>query len=193
MCNLYRLERPPEAIRKAFEAQADLRFPEGIPNFEPRDIRITDRAPIVRRGADGGDALELVERRWSWPGPTGKPVYNFRSEGREFGAGRCLVLADAFYEYTAPADPKAKRKDRWRFTPADRALFAIAGVVRDAADVGEAFTLLTTAPGPDVAPYHQRQIVVLTQDQWRRWLDPATPAAELLTPLPAGRLSVAPG
>jgi putative SOS response-associated peptidase YedK len=193
MCNLYRLEKPPEAIRKAFAAQGGLRFPEGIPNFEPRDIRITDRAPIVRRARDGEDALELVERRWSWPGPTGKPVYNYRSEGREFGAGRCLVLADAFYEYTAPADPRAKRKDRWRFTLPDGTLFAIAGLLRDAADVGEAFTLLTTAPGPDVAPYHHRQIVVLTQADWRRWLDPATPAAELLAPLPAGSLSVAAG
>lgn len=192
MCNLYRLEKPPEAIRKAFEAEGGLRFPEGIPNFEPRDIRITDRAPIVRRAADGGDALELVARRWSWPGPTGRPVYNFRSEGRAFGEGRCLVLADAFYEYTAPADPKAKRKDRWRFTMEDGALFAIAGLVREAPGIGEAFTLLTTAPGPDVAPYHHRQIVVLTQDDWRRWLDPATPATELLAPPAAGALSVAP-
>ena len=112
MCNLYRLEKGPDAIRKLFdEVQIPLGFPEGIPNFEPRDVHITDRAPIVR-ASDAG-AAQLVERRWSWPGPTGKPVYNLRSDNREFPTGRCLVLADGFYEYTAPADPKQKRKDRW--------------------------------------------------------------------------------
>lgn len=188
MCNLYRLEKAPEAIRRAF-AQRDLLFPEGVPNLQPRDIRITERAPIVRERADGG--WELVERRWSWPGPGGKPVYNFRSEGRSFASGRCLILADAFYEYTAPADPKAKRKHRWRFTLPDGGLFAIAGLVRAALEIGEAFTMLTTAPGPDVAPYHSRQIVALMPAQWENWLDPAGPAGELLRPLPAGSLSVA--
>ena len=187
MCNLYRLEKAPEAIRRAF-AERQLHFPEGIPNFEPRDIRITERAPIVRARADGA-GWELVERRWSWPGSGGKPVYNFRSEGRSFASGRCLILADAFYEYTAPADPKAKRKDRWRFTLPDGGLFAIAGLVRAAPEIGEAFAMLTTEPGPDVAPYHGRQIVVLTAAEWERWL--TGPDSSLLRPLPVGSLSVA--
>ena len=33
------------------------------------------------------------------PGPGGKPVYNFRSDGREFSSGRCLIVADGFYEW----------------------------------------------------------------------------------------------
>ena len=106
MCNLYQLESGPDAIRRIFEAaQIPLTFPEGIPNFEPRSVRITDRAPIVRFNRDRCTA-ELVERRWSWPAPGGKPVFNMRSDGREFGRDRCLVLADGFYEFTAPADPK---------------------------------------------------------------------------------------
>jgi putative SOS response-associated peptidase YedK len=188
MCNLYRLEKGPEAIRKAFE-QASLVFPEGIPNFQPRDIRITDRAPIVR-AAGNDQGFALVERRWSWPGPTGKPVYNFRSEGREFPVGRCLIVADGFYEYTAPADPKQKRKDRWLFTRPGEDWFAIAGIVRVAPEIGEAFTMLTTEPGPDVALYHSRQIVVLTREDWSRWLDPAIPAGDVLRPPPAGSLAV---
>ena len=185
MCNLYRLEKGPDAIRKAFaDRQVPLTFPEGIPNFQPRDIRITDRAPIIRAAAPG--TVELVERRWSWPAPGGKPVYNFRSEGREFGAGRCLIVADGFYEYTTPADPKAKRKDRWLFTRPGEDWFAIAGLVRTQPDVGEAFTMLTAEPGPDVAPYHSRQVVVLPREDWGRWLDPAVPAKALLRPLPAG-------
>ncbi len=88
----------------------------GIPNFQPRDVRISEKAPIVRFNRDKGVA-ELVERRWSWPAPTGKPVFNMRSDGREFSRDRCLVLADTFYEFTASADPKQKRKDCWAFRP----------------------------------------------------------------------------
>jgi putative SOS response-associated peptidase YedK len=55
---------------------------------------------------------------------------------------------------------------------------------------GEAFTLLTTEPGPDVAPIHNRQIVVLDRPDWLAWLDLSRPESELLRPLPAGRLAV---
>jgi putative SOS response-associated peptidase YedK len=190
MCNLYTLEKGPDAIRKIFEAaQIPLTFPEGIPNFEPRDVRITDRAPIVRFNRDSG-AAELVERRWSWPAPGGKPVFNMRSDGREFGRDRCLVIADGFYEFTKRDDPKQKLKNRWLFRPADGEAFAIAGVVRDSPDIGEAFTLLTVPPGPDIAPYHNRQIALLSPPQWRSWLDGSKSSKDMLQPAPAGGLSV---
>ena len=50
--------------------------------------------------------------------------------------------------------------------------------------------MLTTEPGEDVKPYHNRQIVVLAPNDFERWLDPSVPAAELCRPLPAGSLSV---
>ena len=191
MCNLYQLESGPDAIRRIFEAaQIPLSFPEGIPNFEPRSVRITDRAPIVRFNRDQGTA-ELVERRWSWPAPGGKPVFNMRSDGREFGRDRCLVLADGFFEFTTPADPKQKKKDCWLFRPTNREAFAIAGVTRNDPQVGEAFTLLTVPPGPDIAPYHNRQIALLSPPQWRDWLDGSVRSKELLRPAEAGALSVA--
>lgn len=190
MCNLYTLEKGPDAIRKIFEAaQIPLTFPEGIPNFEPRTVRITDRAPIVRFNRDSG-AAELVERRWSWPGPHGKPVFNMRSDGREFGRDRCLVVADGFYEFTSSDDPKQKRKDCWLFRPASGEPFAIAGIVRDSPEVGEAFTLLTVPPGPDIEPYHNRQIALLAPAQWRSWLDGSVSSKAVLRPAPAGGLSV---
>lgn len=185
MCSDYRLlERvPAESIFPSLIA------PEGLPNFEPRaDIRITDRAPIIRIGREG--AVELVQRRWSWPGPGGKPVYNFRSDGREFLSGRCLVLADGFYEFTQHSDPKSKRKHKWLFTLKGEPWFAVAGLWRSDPAVGEAFTMLTCPPAPDVAPYHDRSIVLLPPVEWARWLDPAVPARELLKPLPAGSLEV---
>lgn len=50
MCNLYRMETAPDAIvGLARELGSEVGFPEGEPNFEPRDVRITDRAPILRK------------------------------------------------------------------------------------------------------------------------------------------------
>jgi putative SOS response-associated peptidase YedK len=187
MCNDYRLlERVPAETLFPY-----LLTPEGIPNFEPRDdIRITDRAPILRSPTDQPGAVELVQRRWSWPGPGGKPVYNFRSEDRDFPRGRCVILADGFYEFTTHSDPKSKRKHKWLFTLKDHDWFGIAGLWRHDAAVGEAFTMLTIAPHIDVAPYHDRGIGILGRDDMARWLDPAVPSQDLLKPLPAGSLVV---
>jgi putative SOS response-associated peptidase YedK len=196
MCNLYSNKVSPDAIASAFEQlRIPLRFPDGMPNLEPRDeIRITERAPIVR-WSDRDGAAELVQRRWSWPGPSGKPVYNFRSDGREFGnsekGGRCLIVADGFYEFTTPKAARAdKRKDRWRFTMPGLDWFGIAGLWRTT-DVGEAFTMLTTEPGPDVAPYHHRQVALLAHASWSAWLDGSGSALDLLGPCPGGSLEVA--
>lgn len=189
MCNLYRIEKNPDAIRRLFaDVQIPLTFPEGIPNFEPRDVRISEKAPIVRFNQAQGVA-ELVELRWSWPTPTGKPVFNMRSDGREFGKDRCLVIADAFYEFTTPDDPKQKRKDCWSFRPTEGE-FAIAGIVRSNPDVGEAFTMLTVPPGPDIVPYHNRGVALLTPPQWRAWLDGSAKSVEALQPAVEGSLTV---
>jgi len=188
MCNLYTQTKSVDEVARIFrEMQVPLVFPEGAPNLAPRDIAITDPGPIVRAGDD--DSYELVVRRWSWPGPGGKPVYNFRSDGREFPSGRCQIVADGFYEFTTHSDPKSKRKHKWLFTKTDEPWFCIAGIWRDT-DVGEAFTMLTTEPGPDVAPYHNRQIVVLKREDWARWLDPRSSAKDILRPLPRGSLKV---
>jgi putative SOS response-associated peptidase YedK len=193
MCNLYTQTKSVDAVAAFFrDLQMPLTFREGIPNLQPKDIAITDPGPIIRAIPGSDDAHELVVRRWSWPGPTGKPVYNFRSEGREFPSGRCLIIADGFYEFTAPADPKQKRKDRWLFASPDGEMLGVAGLVRPHPQIGEAFTMLTTGPGPDVASYHGRQVVVIPQAGWRSWLDHSLPASDLIGPLPAGSLSVAP-
>ena len=192
MCNLYRMEKNPDAIRRMFEGIGiPLAFPEGVPNLQPTDVRITDRAPIVRGSSSGDGGAELVVRRWSWPNAGGKPLYNLKSDGRSFGERRCLAIADGFYEYTAPGDPKAKRKDRWLFRPAEGELIGIAAIWRAHPDVGEAFTLLTSEPGEDVKPYHHRQIVLVPPARWSAWLDPSVPSRDLLVATPPGFLRVA--
>jgi putative SOS response-associated peptidase YedK len=63
-------------------------------------------------------------------------------------------------------------------------------VASDAGGAGNAFTLLTTEPGPDVAPIHDRQMVVIDRADWLAWLDLTRPEAELLRPLPVGSRAV---
>lgn len=193
MCNRYRRAITLGEIDVGFSEISDiripLRFPEGRPNLAATDICITDTGTIIRAGRDG--APELVQRRWSWPGPAGKPVFNYRSDGREFPSGRCLIVTDGFYEFTA-GETKG-RKHRWLFTKAGEPWFCIAGLWRSHPEVGEAFTMLTTAPGPDMASYHNRQVAVLDKGQWRDWLDSGVPAGNLIGPLPAGSLKVEAG
>lgn len=187
MCNEFRRRVAVGEIADVFaELRIPLRFPEGVPNLAPLDsIRITDPAAIIRSGSDGP---ELVVRRWSWPGPSGKPVYNMRSDGRSFSSGRCLVITDGFYEFTA-AETGAKRKTKWLFTMPDLPFFGIAGLWRHS-PAGEAFTMLTTEPGPDVAPYHPRQVAALRPELFGAWLHDGASSAGLLGPSPAGTLSV---
>jgi putative SOS response-associated peptidase YedK len=64
VCNLYTLDKNVDAVRRLFaEHQIPLEFPEGIPNFQPRDVRITERAPIVKFDRERSVA-QLIERRW---------------------------------------------------------------------------------------------------------------------------------
>ncbi len=108
MCNDYRLHVGAGTIADDFSnIKIKIRFPEGTPNIEARDdIKITDTAPIVRTVEGDREAGDLVQRRWSWPGQNKRPVYNFRSDGREFTSGRCLIIADGIYEFTDPKDKK---------------------------------------------------------------------------------------
>jgi putative SOS response-associated peptidase YedK len=180
MCNEYRFKQSLDQIAREFsELKLPLHWVGGAPNLEPRDsIRPTDPAPIVVNSPEGA---ELRQLRWGFVQPGRPPVINFRSDGRRFPTGRCLIPADGFYEFTGAKYPKT----RWLFTPADGSeLFCIAGLVRD-----ERFTMLTMEPGPDIAPYHNRQIVILPRAQWADWLGPAE-AQPKLEPLPAGSLKV---
>jgi putative SOS response-associated peptidase YedK len=112
-----------------------------------------------------------------------------RSDGREFAHDRCLVIIDGFYEFTTPADPKQKRKDCWLFQPTEGEI-AIAGVIRNSPEVGEAFTMLTVPPGPDIAKYHNRGVALLSPPQWRGWLDGSAKSVEMLGPAVEGSLTV---
>ena len=53
-------------------------------------------------------------------------------------------------------------------------LLGIAAVTRTDPVVGEAFSLLTAEPCAEVAPIHNRQIVLPSPSHWLEWLDPST-------------------
>jgi len=183
MCNNYASHVPANLIAEAFSHTGfPLRFDGGaIPNLEPRDdIRIGDSALIVIR-TDDGPLLRQVP--WAWKSPQGRPVFNFRSDGRSFaGSDRCLIPADAFYEFT-DAELGQKRKTKWRFTMRDQPWFWIVGLVKNGS-----WAMLTTEPGPDIAPYHDRQIVLLPRGAGVHWLNLSAAEDLILRPSPAGTL-----
>jgi putative SOS response-associated peptidase YedK len=188
MCNDYEQHVSWAEYRKAM-ALLELSVPErqgeaDLPQAD--DIRISDPGPAMRAT---GDSVELTQMRFGLP-PKGKggPVFNFRSEGRSFAESRrCLIPTSAFFEFTGKKSPKAKH----RFALSNYPITAIAGLWREGAgNQPPAFAMLTTEPGPDVKPYHDRQVVVLRPDDWAHWLHLTRPEHELLRPLPAGALSV---
>ncbi|WEX75794.1 SOS response-associated peptidase family protein [Sinorhizobium numidicum] len=149
------------------------------------DVKINDIAPVMRAS---GNLVELFPMNFGFP-PAGRggPVFNFRSEGRRFtDSKRCLIPASAFFEFTGKTYPKAKH----RFALKDAPFMAIAGIWREGqGNHPPAFTMLTTQPGPDVAPYHDRQVVALRPEDWPSWLYLSKREEELLRPSPPGALT----
>jgi putative SOS response-associated peptidase YedK len=161
--------------------QSELDLPEAD------DIRIADSGPVMR---SAGNGIDLVPMTFSFPPgrPRGAPVFNFRSEGRHFGnSTRCIVPASAFFEFTGKKYPKAKHRFALKGSP----ITAIAAISRPGqGNQPPSFAMLTTAPGPDVAPYHNRQVVVLRPEDWAAWIHLTKTEAELLRPLPEDALEV---
>ncbi|MGU3457401.1 hypothetical protein ACLBV5_13925 [Brevundimonas sp. M1A4_2e] len=64
MCNNYHLHVPANQLAAPFiDIGRTLAMPDGLPNLEPTDYRIGDRAPVVLAGEGG---LRLVMAPWAW-------------------------------------------------------------------------------------------------------------------------------
>ncbi|MBL8578698.1 MAG: SOS response-associated peptidase family protein [Mesorhizobium sp.] len=152
-------------------------------------VRINDMAPVMRATANDRE-VELTAMNFGLPSdqPKRGPVFNYRSDGRRFAnSRRCLIPASGFFEYTGTKYPKT----RHRFTLNSAPFMAIAGIWREAqGNHAASFAMLTTAPGPDIEPYHDRQVVVLRPQDWDAWLRLSRPEPELLKPLEGGSLRV---
>jgi len=146
------------------------------------------RAPVA---VQRQDRPQVEAMTWGVQPPwKGAPLINARSETaatksvfRElFRRRRCLVPADAFYEWQASTKPRQP----WRFALAQEEPMVIAGLWHhwrsESGEEAEGFLLLTTQANPTVAPCHDRMPVLLPPDAWRTWLNPDSPG-EALQPL----------
>lgn len=89
-----------------------------------------------------------------------------------------------------PQNLNQKTKDKWLFSLPACPIFGIAGVWCEREGFGRCFSMVTVPPGPEIAPYHDRQIALLAPQNWAQWLDPLTQPETMLHPLPAGSLVV---
>ncbi|EJB06025.1 hypothetical protein Rleg9DRAFT_4927 [Rhizobium leguminosarum bv. trifolii WSM597] len=142
------------------------------------DAPLDERRVIIRR--HDGD-VEMVELPWGLRLRDGGPgaVNVVRSEGRMFPSHRCLVPASEF------------RHKSFSFSLAIGDWFYFAGIWQPAIEGWpQAYAILTIEANADIAPFHDRQMAVLTRDQRMAWLDDLVPEEEILRPLPAGTFRV---
>ena len=191
MCGRFTLHRPAKVL-----AEFDL---GGMPELAPRyNIAPTQQIFAVRQTYSGREGSLF---RWglvpSWSAPlTGSaPLINARADtvaGKPafrsaFKKRRCLVPADAFYEWKT----EGKKKLPHMFSLQGGGLLAIAGLwevwEKDGERV-ESVCLITTEANEVVRAAHDRMPVILPPDARHAWLDPASDAGllqSLLRPYPA--------
>ncbi len=194
MCGRFTLRTPLTVLIQQFDIEV-------LPDqqqvlFEPRyNIPPTVDIPVVRF-VDDKRCLSMM--RWgllpSWTkDPKKAPLLNnaraetvaekpsFRSA---FKNRRCLIPIDGFYEWKTIG--KAKRP--YYFRRQDERPFAFAGLWDTWNDI-ESCTIITTDANELMAPIHHRMPVVLADNDYADWLDPAaSDLSKLLTPCPADEL-----
>src|ERR1700691_38804 len=107
---------------------------------------------------------------------------------------RCLVPADAFYEWQK-LDPKHKQPFAIALT--SREPYGFAGLWERwknpaGGEWVESFSIITTDPNQVVAPLHNRMPVIIERKDYARWLaapNPAQPPLDLLRPFPAEQMT----
>jgi putative SOS response-associated peptidase YedK len=221
MCGRFVSASSPQLLVERFGV-TDIGFDEHEP-----DYNVTPRAmvPIVRERAREPEARVLSLVRWglvpSWAEDpsTGDRLINARAETvattgsykNAFRKRRCIVPADAFYEWTskdkAPKLPKGTPRQPYLVHRRDGEPMAFAGLWeiwrdeqvadRDAPDAWlRTCAIVTTRANALLEPIHGRMPVMLPEPAWDAWLDPANDAlAELeamLVPAPDDVLEVYP-
>lgn len=96
---------------------------------------------------------------------------------------RCLIPADVFYEWTAAADG---RKYPYAVRLKEERPFAFAGLWdhwRNGSQIIESCTIITTQANELLKPIHDRMPVILAENAYEHWLDPATQNPAALQPL----------
>jgi putative SOS response-associated peptidase YedK len=169
--------------------------------LNPRYNILPGQTLLLCRNGESG--RELVTLKWGlippWePEPKTKlstinakaeTVATSRLYRYPFRKQRCLIAADGFYEPKATGE---KRKPQYYFHRKDGHPFFFAGLWgrwRDAAQVIDSCTLITTDANTTVGQVHARMPVILPREMYDLWLDPTLEDPEALQPL----LKPAPG
>lgn len=187
MCARYTITPTPKELLSEFGASAI------DPDYRPSyNLAPTQTSPVII--AQKPEAIQLFHfglvPYWAKDLKTGFKMMNAKSETvMELPTfkplmkhnKRCLVLADGFYEWKT----EGKKKRPYRFTLAERNLFAFAGLWsqwknEDGTQIYESFTILTTTPNAKVGQLHDRMPVILEKEHEKLWLDGDVPPAELL-------------
>ena len=200
MCGRYRLSRHAEAFAKYFDSEyADTEW-EGRYNIAP-----TQQVPVIRQDANVPVRRASLMRwglvpYWAKDLAIGARMINARSETaaskpafkEALQRKRCLIPADAFYEWLRTA----KTKQPFCFEVREGEMFAFAGLWdrwREPAGTWlETCTILTTTANHLITDVHDRMPVILSLESYDLWLDPgfrdSAAAAEMLKPYDAGRM-----
>jgi putative SOS response-associated peptidase YedK len=189
MCNLYRMSSSRTevadffgAIAQDFGGNAPAEIYPGYPGVVLAQGSLRQMAwgfPLARTGAKGQPLKP-------------KPINNARADKLgggfwrpSFLARRCLIPVTAFAE----AEGERGRMTRTWFSLPGEPLMAIAGLWRDTAEWGSAYTMVMTEACIHVADVHDRMPVILPRKDWADWLDGAPDHAQLLCrPFPGGML-----
>jgi putative SOS response-associated peptidase YedK len=179
--------------------------PDGDRGFERFNIAPSQEV-VAAVDDDTGRRMELLRwglvPRWAKGPNVGYKMINARAETLEerpayrglvrHAKHRCLILADGYYEWQKPEDPKEPRRP-FHYSLDGGEPFFFAGLwTRWRAPDGSLLascTVITCEANELARPIHDRMPVILADTQaWEAWLDPAIPAGslrELLAPLPS--------
>jgi putative SOS response-associated peptidase YedK len=203
MCGRYVRRSDKQRIAEHFHVHGP-----SVPDFgESFNVAPQTFQPVIRLNRDSGQR-EIVLMRWGlipfWAkdAKMGLSTINAKAETvatapafREaFKTRRCLVPADAFYEWQKI---DAKTKQPFAIGMKDGSPYAFAGLWerwRDPAtkEPLETFTVITTDPNELLEPLHNRMPVIIQPKDYDRWLtpgDPQCPPVDLLRPFPADRMT----
>lgn len=190
MCGRYTLSSKGDEVALLF----DLRE---IPQLPLRyNIAPTQETAVVRVEKPGEPRrLDLLRwgliPYWAKEASIGNRMINARAESVaekpafrwSFRKQRCLIPADAFYEWKK----EGKAKQPYLIRRKDAKPFAFAGLWARWQDPErgplDTFTILTTDANELIRPLHDRMPVILDRKDFDLWLDPACDDRERLEPL----------
>jgi putative SOS response-associated peptidase YedK len=202
MCGRYALTSNPDLIVQVFGLT-------DAPPVEPRyNIAPTQHGLVVRAGGDGRRTADYLHwgliPSWAKDPSIGNRMINARAESaREkpvfraaFKRGRCLVPADAFYEWKKAGNGKQP----YAIHMADGSLLAFAGLWEHwqgaEGDEIDSYTILTTKPNELMKTLHDRMPAIIEPENFDAWLDPdaadADALRDLLDPLADDALAMYP-